>query len=89
MSIPAGAEFDSPVENNHFSSVMVLHTATKTIHDDDTIMCIEKPGFTLGIMGYRSNKLYFHPTLKTIGLYDTPEAPLQFMEWVETILKDW
>jgi hypothetical protein len=57
MRIPDGADFDAPAEGNHFSSVFVLHTPTKTVHDDDTIMFVECPGLLLWAGGFRRNSM--------------------------------
>ena len=31
----------------------------------------------------------FHPSIKGPGLHPTPEAPLEFRNWMKTILNDW
>ena len=38
FSVPRGVDFVSVNKNIHFSSVLVLHRASKTIHVDDTLM---------------------------------------------------
>jgi len=42
MLVVKGSEF--VYDNGHFSSVLVLHRASKTIHVDDTIMFIDSYG---------------------------------------------
>lgn len=47
------------------------------------------PGILLKIAGYKHGSLSFHPTIKSVGLKPTPEAPYQFRDWVRGIIKDW
>jgi hypothetical protein len=95
MRIPDGGEFDNPPENIHFSSVFLYHRASKVIHVDDTINYFDKEhtGWTLStlfwLLGVRTGRLSFHPTITSGGLYNTPEAPWQFKAWVEKLLQDW
>lgn len=89
MRIPDGAEFDAPAEANHFSSVVVLHRPSRTVHVDDTIMFYENPGLALRLACCRPGSMTFHPTMLTVGLHPTAEAPLQFKAWVERLLEDW
>ena len=39
--------------------------------------------------GYRHGSMSFHPSIKGPGLLPTPEAPYQFKEFIEGILRDW
>lgn len=79
-----------PELTNHFSSVLVLHKSSKTIHSDDTFGFWENPGwFMRWIVGVRPKKLDVHTTLKSVGLNRTKEAPLQFKCWMEKLVKDW
>jgi hypothetical protein len=87
MRIPAGAEFEAPAENNHFSTVFVYHKPSKTIHVDDTIHYFEHPGCVLSCLGKRHGGMEFWNL--DVGLHQTPEAPIQFKEWVEALIRDW
>jgi len=52
-------------------------------------MYLEKAPLALRLAGFKTGGMYFHPTTLGVGLLDTPEAPLQFIEWLEGLLKDW
>ena len=87
----AGAEFINPQPEsyNHFISVFVYHSLSKTLHVDDTIMYAEKPGFLLRLFGYKDGAMAFHPSIKGPGLYPTAEAPFMFRDWMKQLLTDW
>lgn len=87
MQIPDGAEFESPSENNHFSSVLVFHSPSRTIHVDDTIMFFETSGCILRALGKRAGTMEFWDLKK--GLRPTESAPAQFKAWVQQLLADW
>jgi len=91
MRIPDGAEFVSPVpeKTNHFSCVFVFHRQSRTIHVDDTIFFADQPGFLMKIAGYRHGDMSFHPSIKSVGLFPTPEAPYQFKNFIAGIIKEW
>eukprot|EP00026_Physarum_polycephalum_P014533 Phypoly_transcript_15060.p1 GENE.Phypoly_transcript_15060~~Phypoly_transcript_15060.p1 ORF type:complete len:314 (+),score=53.43 Phypoly_transcript_15060:91-942(+) len=91
MRIPAGSEFVAPMpeDKNHFSGVFVYHQLSKTIHNDDTIMVGSHPGILLKLAGFRHGSMSFHPSIKGVGLLPTPEAPYQFKEFIEGIIRDW
>jgi hypothetical protein len=63
MRIPDGADFITPAENNHFSSVIVLHAPSRTVHDDDTICYFESPGCVLRCLGIRAGSMSFHSSM--------------------------
>jgi len=46
MRIPDGSEYVNPLppKSNHFCNVFVFHRASRTIHEDDTIVIPDKPG---------------------------------------------
>jgi len=91
MRIPAGSEFVSPLpeNDNHFSCVWVFHKASGTIHIDDTILYSPDPGLLLSLGGFKKGTMTFHTSFKTVGLLPHPDAPYQFRDWVNQILKDW
>jgi len=89
--IPSGSEFVAPLpeKSNHFSSVFVLHKASKTIHIDDTIMYSVDPGFLLKLGGFKKGTMCFHTSIKGAGLLPNPDAPYQFRDFIAEMLKDW
>lgn len=91
MRIPAGGEFENPLpeSTNHFSSCWLYHAPTKTVHVDDTIMLICKPGFLLRLGGLSDGQMRFHPSMTGPGLYPHTGAPNEFRDWVLQTCKDW
>lgn len=91
MRIPAGAEFVNPMpeDRNHFSSLFVFHSLSRTIHVTDTIMIGSRPGLLLKLGGYRHGSMGFHPSIKGVGLHPTPEAPFLFKTFIKEIIKEW
>lgn len=87
MRIPDGAEFETPAESNHFSSVHVFHKPSRTIHVDDTILYFENPGFALRMLCKSHGKMEFWD-LKG-GLRHTETAPSEFKAWVQQLIEDW
>ena len=86
FSVPAGVDFISANEHLHFSSVMVLHRASQTIHVDDTIMYIRLPR-VLKLFGL-SESTSFHPTLAKV-LERRPGAAGDFREWATGLAERW
>ena len=78
-----------PEKSNHMSGLVVLHRASRTIHVDDTFMCSHDPGFLMKVAGFKDGTLWFHTSLKGPGLYPTPEAPLHFSTWVQSLIDEW
>ena len=64
FSIPRGVDFISANENVHFSSVLALHRASRTIHVDDTLMYVRLP-LPMRVLGFR-DLLSFHPTISCV-----------------------
>lgn len=88
MRIPAGAEFEfPPAEDVHFSSVVVFHAPSKTIHVDDTFQYFHGAGWLLRMLGKKDNLMEFWSLEK--GLNHTTESPEQFREWVEHLVQEW
>jgi hypothetical protein len=52
-------------------------------------MYAEKPGFLLKLFGYKAGVMAFHPSIKSVGLYPTAEAPYLFRDWMRNVLRDW
>jgi len=86
FSIPRGVDFISANENVHFSSVLVLHRGSKTIHVDDTLMYIRLPK-AARLLG-RTDMMSFHPTLGK-ALERRAGATRDFREWVEELAERW
>jgi hypothetical protein len=87
----SGAEFvnPQPESSNHFSSVFVYHPSSATLHVDDTIIYTDKPGFLLKLFGFKTGSMAFHPSIKSVGLYRTSDAPYVFRDWMRKMLHDW
>jgi len=95
LAIPAGSDFidPKPEETNHFSSVLVYHKDSRTIHVDDTITYIPPDvgitGALLSLTGWKSGYAAFHPAMKGAGLLPEIEAPYHFRDWVKGLLGAW
>jgi hypothetical protein len=91
MRIPEGAEFDGAADNNHFSSVFVLHVESKTIHDDDTLMYFEPKHMSCGlrVLGAKSDQLSFHTSFLSGGIKKEEGAMKAFKEWLQRMLAEW
>jgi hypothetical protein len=87
MQIPDGSEFVNPAEDNHFSSVVVFHQSSKTIHVDDTIMYFDNPGCILCCLGKRQGCMEFWDLKKGLGPRAEPRK--LFKDWVGKILVEW
>lgn len=86
FSVPRGVDFISSNENVHFSSVLALHRASKTIHVDDTIMYIRLPK-AARLLG-RTDSMSFHPTLGK-ALEKRAGAARDFRQWAEELAQSW
>jgi hypothetical protein len=86
FSVPRGVDFVSSNENIHFSSVLVLHKASHTIHVDDTFMYLELP-LPLRMLGWKDS-LAFHPTLAK-ALQRRAGAATDFREWARELAEQW
>ncbi len=86
FSLPEGVDFVSVNEQVHFSSVLALHKASKTIHVDDTLMFSSLPA-PARLMGVK-DRLSFHPTL-ALALQKRGGAAEEFRHWAESLLERW
>jgi hypothetical protein len=86
FSVPRGVAFIASNEHLHFSSVLALHRASKTIHVDDTLMYVRFPSLLrfLGITDTTS----FHPTLAKV-LEPRAGAAADFRSWAEELIESW
>ncbi len=86
FSVPDGVDFISANEHVHFSSVLVMHRLTKTIHVDDTIMYIRLPQ-VLNLLGL-TESTSFHPTLAKV-LQKREGAARDFRQWARALADRW
>lgn len=86
FSVPRGVDFISDDEKVHFSSVLVFHPASKTIHVDDTLMYIRLP-FLMRLLGL-PDALSFHPTLAKV-LEKREGAAQDFRQWLLALAEKW
>lgn len=82
FSVPRGVDFISANEDVHFSSVLVYHRASKTIHVDDSLMFIRLPRLV------RRFGLTFHPTLVK-ALHKRAGAAQEFRSWAVQVTEAW
>jgi hypothetical protein len=78
--------FVSPIRNVHFSSVLMLHRSSKTIHVDDTVMYIGLPKM-LRLLGLKDS-MSFHPALAK-ALEKRAGAAADFRDWAEELIERW
>ena len=86
FSVPRGVDFISANENVHFSSVLVLHRASKTIHVDDTLMYVHLPK-PMSLLGLKDS-MSFHPTLAK-ALEKRAGAAQDFRLWAAELAERW
>jgi hypothetical protein len=86
FSVPRGVDFISDDENVHFSSVLVFHPASQTMHVDDTLMYIRLP-VLMRFFGL-PDTLSFHPTLAKV-LEKRGGAVQDFREWFQELAENW
>jgi hypothetical protein len=86
FSVPRGVDFISDDENLHFSSVLVFHRASKTIHSDDTLMYLRLPGL-MRFFGM-GDSVGFHPTLAKT-LEKRSGAVQDFRDWANELFERW
>jgi len=86
FSVPRGVDFISADENIHFSSVLVFHPASRTIHVDDTLMYIRLP-LLMRFFGL-NDAMSFHPTLAK-ALEKRAGAAQDFRQWAEDLAENW
>lgn len=78
FSVPAGVDFISDDEKVHFSSVLAMHPASRTLHVDDTLTFLKVPVFD-ALLG-KDGHLRFHPTLGA-ALERRAGAAAAFRHW--------
>ena len=86
FSIPQGVDFIPDDENLHFSSVLVYHRSSRSIHVDDTLMYIRLP-LLMRFFGLK-DACSFHPTLSKV-LEKRKGAADDFQQWAQQLAEDW
>ena len=86
LRVPRGVDFISKNENIHFSSVLVLHRSSSTIHVDDTFMYVRLPKVARRFG--RSDLFSFHPTLAQ-ALERRTGAADDFEAWTRELAEQW
>ena len=86
FSVPRGVDFISADPNVHFSSVLVFHKASKTIHVDDTLTYVRLPKMARAF-GH-SELMRFHPGLPK-ALERRPGASRDFRAWAQDLAERW
>lgn len=87
FSVPKGVDFVPSNENIHFSSVLVYHKPSKTVHSDDTFGVMRLPSF-ISWFGYEPTKIALHPTLGS-ALEKRVGAAGDFRSWLQDLLGRW
>jgi hypothetical protein len=86
FSVPRGVDFIPEDENLHFSSVMVFHPASRTLHVDDTLNYLRLPSLMRAVgLG---DSVAFHPTLAKV-LEQRAGAAQEFKEWAQDLVERW
>lgn len=83
FTVPRGVDFISSDEKLHFSSVLAVHRASKTLHVDDTVNYIRLPG-PLRIFGRDLTR--FHFTLPKV-LEPRAGAAAEFRQWARELIE--
>ena len=86
FSVPRGVDFISANENVHFSSVLVKHRSSLTIHSDDTLMYLRLPSL-MRLFGV-GDAVSFHPTLAK-ALERRAGAAKDFRAWANDLIDRW
>jgi hypothetical protein len=82
FSVPRGVDFIPKNENLHFSSVLAFHTASKTLHVDDTLCYAKLPA---PFSWWKKEMLAFHPSLAKV-LEPRAGAVRDFREWTVELM---
>ena len=86
FTVPAGVDFISENSSVHFSSVLVYHAGSKTIHVDDTFMYLKLPLPMRVVSPFP--RVTLHPTLHQ-ALEKRAGASADFKAWMEEIIDRW
>jgi hypothetical protein len=86
FSVPRGVDFISANEHVHFSSVLVFHRSSQTIHVDDTLMYVRLPQ-VMRLVGL-TDLMRFHPTLAK-AMQKRAGAARDFRDWAQELAEGW
>ena len=81
--VPRGVDFIPSDERLHFSSVLALHRASKTLHVDDTLNYVR---FPTPIRFVKKDSLAFHPSLSRV-LERRAGAARDFRAWAAELVE--
>ncbi|GAB5544377.1 MAG: hypothetical protein SangKO_041370 [Sandaracinaceae bacterium] len=84
FSVPRGVVLISDDEKVHFSSVLAIHPASKTLHVDDTLVYVRLPK---ALRWLKEDSLRFHPTLSR-ALENRPGAAADFRAWARELAQE-
>ena len=83
FSVPRGVDFIPAHANLHFASVLTFHHASKTLHVDDTLLCIPLP-WPLRL--FKTDITRLHPTLGAV-LERRKGAVADFRAWAGEVVE--
>jgi hypothetical protein len=81
--VPRAVDFIPSDERLHFSSVLALHRASKTLHVDDTLTYVR---FPWPLRFVKEDSLGFHPSLSSV-LERRPGAANDFRAWAAELVE--
>ncbi len=79
FSVPRGVDLVTADPNVHFGSVLALHPASRTLHVDDTLICMRVPLLAKHVVR-------LHPTLGRV-LQRRAGAVAEFRSWAEELVE--
>jgi len=82
FSVPEGIELIPTDPNLHFGSVLAFHAASRTLHVDDTLLCVRLPW---PLRTLKSHLVRLHPTLGKV-LQRRAGAASEFRRWGESLV---
>lgn len=83
FTIPRGVDFIPSDPKLHFSSVLLFHSASKTLHVDDTLLHLRLPP---PLSYFKPPVTRFHPTLGKV-LQRRPGAVVEFRAWANELME--
>jgi hypothetical protein len=83
FTVPRGVDFVSRDPKVHFSSVLAIHAASKTLHVDDTVLYLRLPP---PLSYFKAPVTRFHPTLGK-ALQRRPGAASEFRQWALSLIE--
>ena len=83
FSVPRGVELIPTNEKLHFSSVLAFHSASRTLHVDDTLNYVRLPAV---LRWFKEDALGFHPALSRV-LERRAHAANDFRGWVRGLVE--